>query len=513
MLTLLVIFPIIVSEVVMGGQIRRLLLFTGCFILSLYVSGETRPFLATGNWYPSDAGTLNRMLDGFFGNTKSVDVPGSVRGIISPHAGLIHSGPCSANAYQLVKNRKITRVILLGVSHRGGFSGACVSDYSFNETPLGKIPVDTVVTAKLAKEALFVQNNRIMHHEHSIENQLPFLQRILKGQDFKVVPILLGGGEFSRLKAIANIIGKYLDDQTLVVASTDFTHYGRNFQYEPFKKNIKERLTELDMGMINRIIRKDIRGFDLYKKRTGITMCGFKPVGVLMHLLIDPKYSVKLIDYYKSGDQNDRYDLSVSYASLVFYEKVTEMEKTKKLSKKEQKTLLSIARAALKHYFETGSLPEDPERGFDVSPELMRYSGVFVTLKKKGHLRGCIGSLVGQDPLVRGVVKNAMNAALRDPRFSPVTRNELAELSVEISVMTPLRKITDYRTIRLGVDGVIVRRGNQQAVYLPQVATETGWRLDQFLEHLCQKAGLNRRSYTLEGMEFFVFQAQVFGEE
>lgn len=186
------------------------------------------------------------------------------------------------------------------------------------------------------------------------------------------------------------------------------------------------------------------------------------------------------------------------------------------LDKKEQKALLEIARKTLEIYLEDGKefpLPE-LEKTYPISENLKDSTGVFVTLKKKGQLRGCIGSIVGTAPLYIGVRDTAIKSAVRDYRFPPVKKDELKSLEIEISVMTPLQKIDDYKKVRLGIDGVILGQGSQRAVYLPQVATETNWDLDTFLGNLCQKAGLPFDTYKKsKEMEFYIFQAQVFREK
>ncbi len=194
-------------------------------------------------------------------------------------------------------------------------------------------------------------------------------------------------------------------------------------------------------------------------------------------------------------------------------------ESPAKLTKQEQNVLLRIARDTLDRYLENGTLSEELEKKYEISPSLKVPAGVFVTLREKGDLRGCIGSIVGVEPLYLGVQGNAVKSAVRDPRFPPVKKAELKDIDIEISVMTPLQRIEEYKKIRLGIDGVIIKKGYYQAVYLPQVATETGWNLDQFLGSLCQKAGLPSNSYLPsqnkddEKMEFLIFQAQVFAEK
>jgi AmmeMemoRadiSam system protein B/AmmeMemoRadiSam system protein A len=500
---------------------------------------KVREYLTSGQWYPRSPERLTEMLDTFFKNAESKPMPGKIVGLIGPHAGLVYSGQCAARAYkQLEQLPDLERVILLGLAHRGGFYGAAVSDFDFNSTPLGDIPVDTTVTAELAKENLFRKSNSIMQNEHSLETHLPFLQYIqnkLKNNRYKIVPILFGYLEKKDFKKMADVIKKYITPKTLIIASSDLNHYGASYGYVPFRTNIKENLTKLDMGMIDHIKKLDFDGYFQYKEETGITMCGIVPVGVLMNIFKEDNCKVELIDYYKSGDLNNDYSFSVSYASLIFIKepgktsvnrspgkllpetkKTTEKpgDKPMNLSNKEKKTLLSIARQTLENHFKGNyKVLKEVEKKFPITPSLKEKSGVFVTLRKLGDLRGCIGSIIGVEPLWEGVRNNVLKSAFQDPRFPPLKENELEKVEIEISVMTPLQQIDDYKKIRLGTDGVIIRKDYHQAVYLPQVATETGWNLDQFLGHLCQKAMLPMNAYKSGGMEFQIFQALVFEEK
>lgn len=501
---------------------------------------KTRNFLATGNWYPAAAPELNAMLDQFFAGAQVKEIPGKIVGLIGPHAGFVFSGQCSANAYKQLQNssqaNQIERVILMGISHGSSFYGAAVSSFDFEATPLGKIPVDTEITKNLAKEKFFQVNDRALQYEHSIENHLPFLQKALKNKNFKIVSILFGHLDKKDFKTMASIIKKYIDDKTLLIASTDLTHYGPSFDYTPFRTNLKANLTKLDMGIIKPITRLDFDDYYEYKRKTGITMCGFTPVGVMIEIFADKAHKATLIDYYKSGDRNNDYTQGVSYASLIISapgegkggiktmntpnnpDKNT-AQSPSTLTGQEQKTLLRIARDTLEQYLENDKILADLEKNYDISANLQVEAGVFVTLRKEGDLRGCIGSIVGREPLYQGVRDNAISSAVRDPRFPAVKKPELKDIDIEISVMTPLQPIDDYKKIRLGIDGVIIKKGYRQAVYLPQVATETGWNLDQFLGSLCQKAGLPSDSYLPsknmgnEKMEFLIFQAQVFSEK
>ncbi len=476
---------------------------------------DVRPYLNTGPWYPANPASLRQMLDGFLNALPPPEAGIRVRGIIAPHAGFEYSGRCAAGAYRrLSLAQGIRRVILMGVAHRSAFYGACVDDYGAWSTPLGTVAVDTGICRELAKKKLFKSDRDAMRFEHSLENQVPFLQEVLPGADYKLVPILFGALKKSDFAPLAASIAPYIDEHTLVVASSDLTHYGEGYSYTPFHSDLAANLAKLDMGFIEAVRRLDFDRYFAYHEKTGITACGFVPIGVMIRLFEKRKLRSTLADYYKSGDLTGDYSTSVSYASLLFTADDGAANDPIGLERGEQKMLLELARSTLQSYLKDSREPGLEENAFSAHPGLGQKLGVFVTLRKNNDLRGCIGSLIGVEPLYRGVMANAVHAAVDDPRFPPLTFGELKAVEIEISVMTPLRPLADYRDIRLGTDGVIIRDGAAQAVFLPQVAKETGWTLDEFLGNLCLKAGLERDAYRRSpAMRFQVFQAQVFSEK
>lgn len=494
---------------------RKIIIFFLLLPAMALVAENIRPYLTTGPWYPSDPARLGQLLEGFLKQAPAPAKNAALLGIIAPHAGYDYSGLCASRAYRcLSSSQKIRRVFLLGASHHYGFYGACVSDFSAFATPLGQVAVDTEICRSLSRQRFFRIDNTAMLAEHSLENQLPFLQQALGSAGYKIVPILFGSLLKNDFAKIATAIAACCDDDTLLVVSSDLTHYGRNFSYTPFKDDIKERLTALDMGFIQTIQKLAFEEYYRYHEKTGITACGFVPVGILIKLLEKKDPDCSLIDYRKSGDLNNDYSSCVSYASLVFSASGKSANDQIGLNAKEQEQLLALARSTLRSYFENNRPPQQAENRFSAFPKLGEKLGVFVTLREKGELRGCIGSITGGEPLYRGVMANAVHAALDDPRFQPLQPKELEGVRIEISVMTPLLPAQDYRAIRLGTDGVVIRDGAAQAVFLPQVATETGWTLDQFLGSLCLKAGLERDAYRRSRtMRFYVFQAQVFSEK
>ena len=492
---------------------RGLLLLLLPFVLSASEK-NVRPYLQTGPWYPAEATQLQGMLDGFFNELPPPEQGVAVRAIVAPHAGFRYSGRCAAKAYRaLSPTQDIRRVILLGSSHRSGFYGACVDDHDAWATPLGAVAVDRDACRALARDHLFRTDRSAMRYEHSLENQLPFLQQALGNKDYRIVPILFGSLKKSDFARMASAIRPLIDSRTLVVASSDLTHYGADFGYTPFRRDLAANLEKLDKGFIEPVLNLDFERYFAYREKTAITACGFVPIGVLIRLFEKKGCRTSLAAYYRSGDLSGDYSTSVSYASLLFTEAATAAEVSDSLDRGEQRLLLELARSVLRGRFQGQAVPANLEERFSRHPRLLRKSGVFVTLRRRGELRGCIGSIVGVEPLCRGVAANALNAAFADPRFPPLAERELDGVEIEISVMTPLRPIPDYRAIRLGTDGVVIRDGNAQAVFLPQVATETGWALDEFLGQLCRKAGLERDAYrSSPAMKFFTFQAQVFSE-
>ncbi len=481
--------------------------------LALTASDNIRPFLQTGPWYPADAAGLRRMLDGFFAPLPPPEKGIRVRGIVAPHAGYAYSGRCAAKAYaSLSPDQGIRRVILMGSSHHSGFQGACVADYEAWATPLGRVAVDLPACRALARASRFTSDRGLMLREHSLENQLPFLQREL-GEGFRVVPILFGSLRREDFAAMAEAIAPLVDDSTLLVASSDLTHFGEGFGYTPFRRDLAASLEKLDRGFIDPILHLDFKRLADYRERTGITACGFVPIGVLIRLLEKQGVQARLADYYRSGDLNGDYSTSVSYGSILFFSG-TAAPGSDRLDRNEQKLLLELARSTLRDRIQGKTTVNDLGARFAGRHRLTQEAGVFVTLRERGELRGCIGSIVGVEPLWQGVAANVLRAAFEDPRFAPLAARELDAVDIEISVMTPLRPARDWRSIRLRTDGVVIRDGGAQAVFLPQVAAETGWGLEEFLGQLCLKAGLPRDTFrTSRTMQFFVFQAQVFGEK
>ncbi len=479
-----------------------------------------RPAAVAGSWYSDNATVLRKEMKGYLAQADTALSGVTVRAVIVPHAGYVYSGRCAANSFRQLQGRTIKRVFVLGPSHHMAVHGVCVADVDAFETPLGLVPVDTNVVGLLLKNALVNADPAPHRPEHSIEMELPFLQTVLPS--FSLVPLIIGDVSPDQALAFGATLRGLMGPDDILVASTDFTHYGPAFGYAPFGRDAKDSLTKLDMGSVDLILKKDIPGIYKYAEKTGTTWDGV-PVTAVMLAALPPGAQGKLLLYYKSGDAENDYEHSVSYVSLAFWDgptgattappaaaAVATAPADQPLTKEEKATLLKIARDTLVAH--VGGKPLTDLKTYTLTPRLKEKAGAFVTLHKRGNLRGCIGYIEGIKPLADTVRENACNAATEDPRFSAVKPAELAEIDIEVSVMSPLRKAKSYQDVVPGVHGVVLKKGWHQGVFLPQVATETGWDRDTFLSHLSEdKAGLGPDDY--KTADLYLFTADVFGEK
>ena len=292
-----------------------------CSVLSItFLAGAmgsemVRKSPIAGSWYPGDKKQLQQQIEDYLAKAKPPTLGGRICALISPHAGIQWSGQAAACGYKLLKGQKIKRVIVLGPSHYSGFRGLATSAEEYYETPLGKIKVDKEISEALYKIALFQGPRNAELQEHSLEMQLPFLQVVIG--EFLLVPLVVGELSITDYAEAARVLSPYLDANTIVVASSDFTHYGYRFDYLPFKENPRDNLKKLDEGAAKKIIAKDFQGFLNYVDTTGATICGTRPIGIVMKML-PAKAQGTLLDYYTSGDLTGDFSSSVSYASIAF---------------------------------------------------------------------------------------------------------------------------------------------------------------------------------------------------
>jgi len=305
-------------------------------------------------------------------------------------------------------------------------------------------------------------------------------------------------------------------EDTLVIASSDFVHYGRAHRYVPFTENIPEQIKELDMGAYQFIANLDAKGFLEYKKKTGATICGSVPIAILLSMMSEPS-KAHLVKYATSGELTGDYTNSVSYMSIAFsgvWVKPPEIEpqvNNSELTDEDKKQLLLLARKTMVYALQNRRVPEVSDLGITISDAMRPARAAFVTLKKNSQLRGCIGDIFPQRPLYKSIITNAIHACVNDRRFAPVSQDELKDITIEISALTAPAPIVSADEICIGIDGVVLNKDGKSAVFLPQVAPEQGWNVDQMLTQLSLKARLAADGWK-EGASFLVFQAEVFGE-
>ena len=462
-----------------------------------------------GSFYPADKEALTQMLKGFF-DQPSKKISEQPLAIIVPHAGYVFSGGVAASGYkQIDRNREFKRIFIIGSSHTTYFQGASVYDQGDYITPLGKIPVDTL--ANWLDDHYKIINNSVEPHikEHSLEVQLPFLQYWLK-KPFTIVPIIIGGESKETCRLLSEALAPFFNSDNLFIFSTDFAHYPN---YEDARIS--------DKAMTKAVISNSVKTFMETKNSLegnpmpGLVtaMCGWTSVLTLLDITKNrTDLEFTLIEYKNSGDSDygDK-ERVVGYNAIA----VTEKESTKKeesfnLTNEEKKTLLSYVRQTIHDYIISGTMPNLDKSM--ITQNLATPAGAFVTLKEDGKLRGCIGNFQPSQPLYETVQSMAIASATQDYRFNKVTPDELDKIEIEISVLTPMRKINSIDEIELGKDGIYIKKGSHAGTFLPQVATETGWSKEEFLGHCAQdKAFIGWDGW--KTADIYVYQALVFSEE
>ncbi len=468
---------------------------------------DVRPAYCAGSWYPGDSAALAKQIDDALASEPPPEAAGKPVALIAPHAGYRYSAPVAAAAYRCLKGHNYKRVIVLAFSHRnaGRYSGVDVpAELRAYKTPLGEVPIDREVCDALLNDEVFASHPGIDRGEHSLELQLPFLQRALG--EFRLVPLLVGQVSLQTHTQAAAALLPWLDDETLLVASSDFTHYGPNFGYQPFKENVRDGLQGLADQASAPILRCDFDGFVEHIAKTNDTICGRGPITLLLRALsMQGGADAVRVAVDLSGRMSDDWTSSVTYQSFVF------TRRTGTLGAADRDALLKTARRTVTAYLKDGKVPGIV---VDTLPQAIKKpGGCFVTLENHGRLRGCIGNMIARGPLYQAVVQNAVSAC-RDGRFvtNPVTAEELDQIDIEISYLTPMKLVGDIKDIVVGRHGLMIALDDRRGVLLPQVAYERGWTREEFLAQTCRKAGLGMDSWKDTRAEIHSFEAEVFGE-
>jgi AmmeMemoRadiSam system protein B/AmmeMemoRadiSam system protein A len=460
---------------------------------------------SSASWFPAEPERLQAILDRAFSDAgkRAGGVPSrkGLLAVVAPHAALTYSGTVAASAYRLLD--KTRGIVLLGFSHRRPIRGVVAPAVEAYTTPVGQVPVNGAALRELG----FPLKPESELCDHSLENQLPFVARAAPG--IQVIPLYVGQLSDEELAGAARKLAARLARGEVIVASSDLTHYGASYGYTPFPNDVHlpSRLRGRAIEIFERIGSLDVPAFDRFVLAKKENVCGSAPIRLLMATLARTGKEVypATVDYMASGELSADYSLSVGYGALAFYP-----ESAFSVGREAQAKLLESARQTLSEYLATGKKAPVPVPAADRNPDLAQRAGVFVTVKKEGRLRGCIGTLVPTRPLRSAVADRTLAAVSEDPRYEPLTAKE-GPVSLEISVLTPLKRIQDWRQFRIGLGGLIVLNGKAGTI-LPQIAGEMRWNEHEFLENLSRKAGLDGMAYRDPRAQLYVYSAQVISE-
>jgi hypothetical protein len=460
-----------------------------------------------GAFYPADPKALTAMMDDMLAHTSVPPITDPIVADVAPHAGYPYSGPVAAYTYAALKGRKYSRVVVIAPSHYEAFDFTSVFDGDAYATPLGNVAVDKAFAQQLAKMDPSIKLSSRGHTptpqgaEHAVEVELPWLQRVLG--DFKLVPIVMGDQSYESSRALGVALAKMIHgSDTLVLASSDLSHYHPYDEAVGIDHKTLAALQEWDYLSMSRNFAMRVW-----------EACGGAPiVAAMIYAERAGANQAELLKYANSGDTTGDHSRVVGYSAVLLLKspKQGATQPPFSLSARDQAELLSVARKSVEQAVRTG---KPYEVGASSNNTLNQERGAFVTLKEQGQLRGCIGYTSASKPLNMTVRDTATLAALRDSRFSPVKASELGSLAYEISVLSPLRRVTDIRQIKVGQHGLLMKNGDYEGLLLPQVPTEEGWDRQKFLEETCAKAGMQTNCWKDENTDIFMFTAVVFGEK
>jgi len=451
-----------------------------------------------GSWYPGRASELDSLLDDVFQRSRARTpylFPHGL-GFVVPHAGPRYSGTVAAAAYRAIGQQASERVVLLAFPHHGGLQGVAAPGLEAIATPLGEIAIECGFAGfpTVAEESVC---------DHSFEIQLPFLQKAAPGA--RVAPLYVGRMSDGERRAAADALAAHWRPGTVFLASSDFTHYGRSFGFTPFPADraVAGRLRDLDFDCMEAASTLDSVRFLGALEKNGATVCGTGPIALLLETLrrLDAGMYQATLDYQTSGELTEDFRHSVSYAALGYFPR-----SAFDLEVPDCEALLAGAAGALAHLRASGERIAPPASG---SAALEARRGAFVSLHQAEELLGCVGNIIGRGRLAEDVPELALAAALDDPRFRPAA-SVAGSIDVEVSVLTPLRRIFGAVECCAGKHGLYLRLGGRSGLLLPQVAAERGWTAEEFLQAVARKSMLGPHAWRDPKARLYVFEAQVF---
>jgi AmmeMemoRadiSam system protein B/AmmeMemoRadiSam system protein A len=491
--------------------ISTVVLLVGALAITTCLAGEPaqeiRQPVVAGSFYPQNPKELAATVDGLIAHASTPTTEGQIIALIAPHAGYAFSGAVAAHSYTLVKGQRVHRVVVIAPSHFEAFPFSSVYDGEAYATPLGNVPVDKTFARKLANSSPLIKLSSRGHvpspgqAEHALEVQLPFLQQSLV--DFELVPVVMGEQSYEASRALGVALAQLIrGSDTLIVASSDLSHY-----------HTYDEASTLDRKTLNAISEWDYLTLSKNFQSRIWEACGGGPIVAAM-IAAERLGATRanVLKYANTGDVTGDRSRVVGYGAVALdrtAKQRTIQEPPLSLNRQDRKQLLDIARKSVESAVRENKLFQ---LSGDWSQNLMQDRGAFVTIRKNGAIRGCVGYTAPVQSLALTVRDVAALAALRDPRFPPVAASELSQLQYEVSVLSPFHRVSDISQIRVGGDGLLMKNGSDEGLLLPQVASEQRWDRKTLLDQTAMKAGLPANAWRDKDTDIFTFSALVFGE-
>lgn len=488
---------------------------------------DVRRAEGAGQWYPGDPDRLRKAVDVYLDQAEVDELPGRIHAVIVPHAGYLYSGAVAGHSLRALRNAGCTEctIAVIGDTHTGnGSADIAVWANGAFETPLGRVLVDAEVAQAVVDGSPRIEFDRAaFRSEHPVENQLPFIQVACPGA--RVVPIVIRKPSLANAQVLADaLVAAFGDLPALIVASTDLSHYHPYDEARRIDEVALQAIASLDPQAV---VGSTQRCAELGLQGVRSTMCS--QGAVLTAIMATQQMGANraaVLHYANSGDSpiGDRTGV-VGYGAVAIWQAENTAgnpnsftvppaglgaNATVSLSPEAREKLLALARRSAEQFLTSETFP-----AFHTDdPAMLQPLGAYVTYEKEDMLRGCLGRLEADRPVYLSVQFAAAAAAVADSRFRPITPEELKTLTIEITLLHPMREVDGPEEIRIGRHGVLMRVGaDDRALYLPQVAVQQGWNLEETLANLCLKADLPEDAWQAENARFWVFEGEWFGEE
>ncbi len=417
--------------------------------------------IVAGQFYPGSQEELRVMIKGLVDEEAEKE---EAIGLVLPHAGYIYSGPVVGDVVSRVKLKETA--VIIGPSHTGSGHPQSIITEGTWKTPLGDVEIDSELAKKILSSSEYMaEDSRAHNYEHSIEVQLPFLQYFKP--DIKLVPIVLGYAHGEVYREVGSAIAKAVKEtgrETLIIASSDMNHY----EEQKTTQGKDNEAIEAMLDMNENELMKRVREFN-------ITMCGFAAaVSLIVAARELGAKRTQLVRYQTSGDITGDYSSVVGYAGIIIG------------GETELSPLVELAKQTVETYVREGKAPELPK---ELTPEMKEQAGVFVSIHKLGELRGCIGTFEpATNNVAEEIMSNAIASATRDPRFHPITPDELEDLEYSVDVLTSPEPVDSQDELDPRKYGVIVQAGYSRGLLLPDLeGVDT---VEQQINICRQKAGI-----------------------